>query len=284
MVNKFFTLLALVLFPVLGSGQTSFKDGTVWKSVVLGTQDPSAEWKSDIVVLDGSETIGGMQVLRMFRSDELNSTTRSLIAYIRTDGDKVFFSVPKSDASDWFLMYDFGLKPGDGCYVYSLSDGAQASEPYRTYIKCVGIDGSDQDEGPHTMSLEEFDSETCNQSLGTGTWIKGVSSTLGVTRNNRFNADGSGSKLLEVSNGNEVIYSSSTTGIASGGLPSLEIKVNGTDVQICNIPEGERLSIYTTDGNEVGSCTATVGSTRISLPGSGVYIIKVGGKVMKLHI
>lgn len=284
MVNKFFTMLAMVLFPMLSSGQTCFKDGTVWKSVVYGTQDPSAEGKTVIVALDGSEEIGGVQALRMFRSAESNSTSHSLIAYIRTDGDKVYFCVPKSGASDWFLMYDFGLKPGDGCYVYSLSDGAQASEPYRTYIKCVGIDESGQDESQRTMSLEEFDSETCSQSLGTGSWIKGVSSTFGVTRNNRFNVDGSGSRLLEVSNGNEVIYSSGTTGITPGSIPSLDIKVCGTDVQFSNIPEGEHLSVYTTDGNEVGRCVSAAGLARISLPGSGVYIIKVGGKLMKLHI
>lgn len=112
------TMLVLAFAPTLMNAQTFFTVGTSWKTE-LWNMEPDPKIYIQIVSLDGTETIDGYTSMKMYSEYENDATSRKLVAYIRTNGDKVFFMNPETKTKAWYLMYDFGLKAGEGCYVYS---------------------------------------------------------------------------------------------------------------------------------------------------------------------
>lgn len=155
--------------------------------------------------------------------------------YIRTEGDKVYFKYASGENSDWYLMYDFGLNVGEGCYVYSpfYSDD---KVPYKSYIKVTGFDTDKQTKLP-LMHLREYKDETCSMEyFEEGSWIKGLSSLLGVNCPNGFGLGGTPFlQLEEVFYEDKVVYKAQTTGIQNTQDDSFKVTIDGSKLHITNI-------------------------------------------------
>ena len=62
-----------------------------------------------------------------------------LYAYIRTDGDKVYFKPANAAKDTWYLMYDFGLKVGESCEVYSAWNIDNYPNLKESHITCLDV-------------------------------------------------------------------------------------------------------------------------------------------------
>lgn len=147
------TMLVLAFAPTLMNAQTFFKEGTSWKTE-LWNMEPDPKIYIQIVSLDGTETIDGYTSMKMYSEYENDATSRKLVAYIRTNGDKVFFMNPETKTKAWYLMYDFGLKAGEGCYVYSCECTNAEGEPLRSYVMYTGTNTTES--GLTAMELKEY--------------------------------------------------------------------------------------------------------------------------------
>lgn len=272
-------MLVLAMLPVLAMAQSYFVDGMRWKTRTYPCC-PLDKESVYVTTLEGEETIDGYTALKMYSENEDEPSSRVLKAYIRTDGDKVYFRKVDSEIKEWRLMYDFGLKEGEGCYVYALNREEDINP--RSYIKCVGI-SHDAESQLDVMKLEEYDDETCGSFVRHGKWFKGLASELGVEYNNYFELDGGGTRLIEARYGGDIVYSWTPTNIADATAPALGARVAGTTLTVTGIAAPCRVQLFAADGTLVGSMVAVGGSARMVLPGKGMYVLKAGGKTMKIH-
>ena len=119
LMRNIFLLIAFTIMPMLVTAQTYFKDGTTWKTRLCGTLSAyNTVYYNTYAKLNGTETVDGHQALKLFYYEETKPEPQ-LYAYIRTDGDKVYFKPANAAEDTWYLMYDFGLKAGESCEVYS---------------------------------------------------------------------------------------------------------------------------------------------------------------------
>lgn len=189
---------------------TFFFKNMSWKTKVASTTDETVPTYVQTATLDCVEYVDGYRQMQLYCSSDADPDSYELAAYIRTDADKVYFRRPDSQNDTWYLMYDFGLKAGEGCYVYNAY--AADGEPLRTYVRCVDVK-ADPQYGWTVMSLEEYDDESCGACKAAGAWLQGLASVNGLLFNNCFGMDGVGGMLLEASCMDRVYYSRITSGI-----------------------------------------------------------------------
>lgn len=126
--------IAMVVLPMLIFGQECFTNGTEWITKITTPGNPQTELIK-IEKLDGMVTIDGYDALKMYCEYESIPDSKTLLYYVRTEGDKVFFRLPDDDSGTWYLMYDFGLVAGEGCYLYSpLYTDKENNKPHSRII------------------------------------------------------------------------------------------------------------------------------------------------------
>lgn len=130
--------IAMVVLPMLIFGQECFTNGTEWKTKITTPENPQTELIK-IEKLDGMVNIDGYDALKMYCEYESIPDSKTLLYYVRTEGDKVFFRLPDDDSGTWYLMYDFGLVAGECCYLYSplYTDKENNNTPLKDYVKCI---------------------------------------------------------------------------------------------------------------------------------------------------
>lgn len=257
-----------------------FKNGVEWKTEILGIPDGHLRKSIETVTLEGDTTVDGFKAVKMYvQADSENHDSRKeLAAAIRTEGEKVYF-FHDSETPEWLLMYDFGLKPGEGSYVHYLPTGSNKI-PFRSYMKCMSL-GKDEDSGWDTMTLEEYETDSCERNLGPGVWLKGLGAKQGVLGNSCFNCAGRASVLLEASLDGTVIYKNKNAGVAEVPDTELSIRVDGLNVTVSGA-DCECLSLCSDNGMLVGNIRPKDGKVCITLPSKGIYILKAGDKSRKI--
>lgn len=274
-------LFTFLLMPILVNGQCCLTDGMTWRIEVHGGVPPEHIVTTEIVSIEQIEDEGCFNV---YCTDIDESPTPELLAVLQVDGDKVFFKPVWSVTSEWYLAYDFGLKPGEGCYVYDLSDkGIYHDIPYCSYVKCVSIEEPSEEGGWSMMTLEES-GDPDSFTYGQGKWIKGLSSFRGLLYNNGFDLCGIGYKLIEVSVNGETIYLNESAGNAEiSDSSSPDIRVEGSDIRVST--DGDvRGSLYSGAGTHIGDYRFGKIPTYIRVPDSGVYILRIGDVPRKIFI
>ena len=275
-------LFILFFVPLLMRGQCCFTDGMTWRTQLIGTDSPEGTRSTEIVSIEQNGNDG---CFNMYRSNIEYSPSPELVAVIRIDGDKVYFRPVWSEYSEWYLAYDFGLKPGEGCYVYYLSDKGEYSDtPRKTYVKCISIEEPSEEGGWSMMILEEYYDDSYSGFSSTGKWIKGLSAFGGILYNNCFDLDGMIAKLLEVSANGKTLYLKGQTGVAEiSDLSSPDIRVDGRDVRV-SVDGDVSGSLYSGAGAHIGDYRFGKTPTHIRVPDSGVYILRTGDVSRKIFI
>jgi len=277
---KSFILLILAFIPLLMNGQNQFTDGMKWRTQIYGTHEPEVVKSIEVVTIE--KTLDE-NCFNMYRSYEDNTSDRELVAVIKKEESKVYFNPNGYKSSEWYLLYDFSLKPGEGCFIYSPLSFSEDSEPYKTYVKCIGIDEK-FNENWSVLRLEEYTDDSCLNIIGNGSWIIGLSSLNGILYNNRFEVDGFGSLLLEVSDNESILYSNMQSGILEITDTSIpNIKVDGLDIYI-SVDDDICGSIYSQAGVHIGDYKFSKTPTHIKLSNKGVYILKLENTSKKILV
>ncbi len=180
-------------------GQSVFRDGMVWNTEVGRLFRHGGEF---VYILDGDTLVGKDKGLKLFCIKNGDTKDRHLVAIIRSDRDKVFF-LSGHDQKKWTLMYDFSLKPGEGCWVGTVSSlGAFDVSPKLSYVRCKEIVKGEEYGEYSVMVMEEpYEGDDC-----IGLWIKDVGGIQGILSNNGFCLDGRNSMLKKVSCGDRILF------------------------------------------------------------------------------
>lgn len=262
--------------PFMAFSEVRICEGMQWKSFITGTSTPEGVISTETIKLkscmcDKTPSLG------LFVTDISDKDNEPLV-YIKIEGDKVWFKPVAVNSTDWFLMYDFGLRPGEGCYLYFPEKGN--INPKRSYVECTAT-GTDQAEGTHeTMTLREYKDETKCYCLGEGTWLKGLTSYNGILGNIGFNLDGMSSRLIEISVGEELLFKQEMPESGIKALLQPEISIEGDELTVKVELEGETCSIYTVEGNLITNFEPAR-PVSIKLPKGGVYILRIGKRAWK---
>ena len=266
--------LFIVLFMMnLGqaiSAQDYIKEGTVWHTSVVGTQDPNATESIVTTEIIGDTLVNGDSGLKVYSSIE--SGPRWLDAIIKIEESKIYSW--SHALQQWILAYDFSLKQGEGCYVGNMKGPlSEYNKDRNTFVKCINISNAIVYKGEQgdvmelpVLSLEEYDSDKCENLLGKGSWIVGIGSTQGFLSNNYFEKDGIGSILLDVWNSNELLMSmTNPTGIKDVSINRCKsadtiYNLNG---EKCKTPRPGHL-LYITKGKKI--LVGTITNSRATRP------------------
>ena len=263
-------------------GQECFTNGTEWKMMIRSIEyQPKTSF--EISKLDGMVNINGYDAFKMYSEYENKPDSKTLLYYVRKENDKVFFKLPDDDSEEWYLMYDFGLTVGEGCYIYNPTFTINDKELYKTYLKCISIT-KDETSDNTIMGMEEYKDDTFELLRGEGKWIKGISSTLGINYNTGFGMTGGEFRLLEVKNGDRVFYSDNTTSISKVSNTPLRYRVDGLNINLSGTEVGDNIQVYYTSGALLGNFTAKGNSIDISVPNSGMYILKIKNTTISIHV
>ena len=274
--------IAMAVLPMLIFGQECFTNGTEWKMMIKSIE-PQPKTSIEISKLDGMVNIDGYEAFKMYSEYENKPDSKTLLYYVRKENDKVFFKLPDDDSEEWYLMYDFGLAVGEGCYIYNPTFTISFKKLYKTYLKCISIT-KDETSGNTIMGMEEYKDDTFELLRGEGEWIKGISSTLGINYNTGFGRTGGEFRLIEVKNGDRVFYSDNTTSISKVSNAPLRYRVDGLNINLSGTEVSDNIQVYYTNGALLGNFTANGNSINISVPNSGVYVLKLKNTTISIHV
>ena len=278
--------IAMAVLPMLIFGQECFTNGTEWITKITTPGYPQTELIK-IEKLDGMVNIDGYDALKMYCEYENKPDSKTLLYYVRTEGDKVFFRLPDDDSGKWYLMYDFGLVAGEGCYLYSplYTDKENNNTPLKDYVKCISWTKGETSD-IYIMDAEEYEDNTCSGlTLDEPRWLDGISSTRGISSNIGLGMrSGSISRLIEVKNGDRVFYSDNTTSISKVSNAPLRYRVDGLNINLSGTEVSDKIQVYYTSGALLGNFTANGNSINISVPNSGMYILKIKNTTISIHV
>lgn len=282
---KFMTLFLMILslaIPSPVNGQSLYKDGMTWDTYVGGTHDPYGEETLRTVTLEQSSIDDCFKVYSSYEDQE----GKTFVCLLKTEGKKVYFKKNETESGEWYLMYDFGLIPGEGCFVYnpewSFKYNPETGEyqPQGSYVECVAIE---PDAEWPVMVMDEPKEDPSNFRMK-GFWIQGLSSMSGLLWNNGFNMIGGWSHLSKVTCDGKVLYSKAWAGIrdvSDSVNPSITVK--GRDVCV-TVDDETPGSLYTPSGVRVGTYTFCSTPTHVQTPSEGIYILKIGNTSKKIMI
>ncbi|WP_337388705.1 hypothetical protein [Prevotella sp.] len=274
--------IAMAVLPMLIFGQECFTNGTEWKMMIRSIEyQPKTSF--EISKLDGMVNIDGYEAFKMYSEYENKPDSKTLLYYVRKENDKVFFKLPDDNSEEWYLMYDFGLAVGEGCYIYNPTFTISFKKLYKTYLKCISIT-KDETSDNTIMGMEEYKDDTFELLRGEGEWIKGISSTLGINYNTGFGRTGGEFRLIEVKNGDRVFYSDNTTSISKVSNAPLRYRVDGLNINLSGTEVSDKIQVYYTNGALLGNFTANGNSINISVPNSGMYILKIKNTTISIHV
>lgn len=96
---------------------------------------------------------------------------------------------------------------------------------------------------------------------------------------------GSISQLIEVRNGDHVFYSYDTSSISQvSHTTPLRYRVDGLNINLSGTEAGDKIQVYYTSGALLENFTAKGNSINISVPNSGMYILKIRNTTISIHV
>lgn len=258
-----------------------FVDGTCWECSYTPIP-PATASANDIVreYLVATEEGDAGGYLELYTEYDNDPATRRRIALVKKDGDKVY-SKPFEEYDKWLLMYDFGIKQGEGCTVWIIPSYWTEDYNLSSYVFCLSNDRVSSVYDRRVMRLAEFDDDSFELFQGEGIWIDNLGTVRGLSENIYFEACGFSQRLQKVYNGDRVIWKNPLSGIGSVEASGLDIKLSNGQLRVDGTHESELVSVYSADGVQLVASQAC-GPLSVSLPHSGLFIVKVGNKIAKV--
>lgn len=107
-MKKLFTTLIL-LTPLFVAAENYFVEGAKWTYYNVNHSIPT------IYSIEGTDFKAGYECHNLY-SNLFLGAEKTIITLIRTEGDKVYY-LHDPDATEWDLLYDFGLEEGEVCEI-----------------------------------------------------------------------------------------------------------------------------------------------------------------------
>lgn len=262
-----------IMAVAVGFAQSNFEEGMRWSEIGYGTHTPYPEFSTSNFVIKGDTVSNGARALKLYANEGVGSY--HLVTLLKQEGSKIYFQ-SNSKAKDWTLMYDFDLKPGEGCYVASPSyHWSDSYVPRTTYVKCSETGFHEKFDNLACLSIEEYADDSCAEFLGKGYWLTGIGSVNGLLKNCGFGNIGATSKLIFASNGYWETFNTSPSGTAEviddfGFI----YHIDGLNVTVPPYGNaGGDCKMYTSDGGEVPGEYDSKGVLSFNVPEPGIYIL-----------
>lgn len=272
--------LISILLPLASNAQMYFEDGTKWISDIVSTSTPGHPHSEECITLELTNNTNPEFALGFYLNDSFYD--HELIAFVKSEAENVYIHSINETEEEWYLIYNFGLQPGEGDYFYMPRGYPFVGDPIKAYLRCNAIIIDETYGGWDMMRIEEFDDADCESSYGEGYWIKGLSSENGVLNNMYFNAEGSSGKLIAVYKDEEKIYNSTQSDVKQSNIQAI-ITING---KVTNVPYSEateRGIIYTIDGKLIQKFNVNL-NPAIRIHSEGIYILQIGSHSRRIII
>lgn len=133
-----------------------------------------------------------------------------ILAYIKTDGDVIYARSADGKNPNWYKIYDFGLKIGEGTYITAPRNDFNPEKAFTTYLVCR--DRVKSSYGDWTvMSLDLYKNENLEIMDGRvyhGDWIVGIGNRKPLLDSNVFDDmyDGYMTSLLKAEFDGIIVY------------------------------------------------------------------------------
>lgn len=272
-------------FAILAQDIWFFKEGTKW-IVEIYPDDPHEPCVVEELTL---QSIAGAEpnILALYTNLPSEYYYDAHCLNIKVEGEKVYFHladdtcvVPTADQEGWYLMYDFGLEPGETCEVYNADAMRFHNDPsickatlkYDSYAQWEEIGAF------LYMYMEEL---PYNEK---GIWFQGVGAWAGPLNNCHFGYDGGGSKLVGLFyDGKEIFYNPSAAVKNITESSDFQVIKNGMNVTISSSEIDQPCYVYSLDGKLVSIIDFSV-TNNFTAPASGCYILKIGDLSKKILI
>lgn len=285
-MKKLKIFLAMLISSLAVFADNCFEDGTIWITIG-GPEIPGAS--QDIrtyYYISGDTLINDVKALKLYKATEpyYLKSEGYLCAIIRTEEDKVWVKKSK-ESNEWGLLYDFGLKPGEGCNLVWSDFYVDTQEPKSIYVKCTGIRSSERYPGIEEMVIqpyfEEIDGET-HPDVYDGIWYKGIGSEESLlTGNAAFKPAGGGSALSEVWYKGVQIFNNNSSSVSTVSAVSKAFTINGRNLS-CKQNVSGNIAIYTVDGRCIYIQEAS--KCNFKFPHSGMFIIRNDAQVTSVMV
>ena len=286
-MNKKFYLLPVVLTAMCVPGKAAaatetdspnyFTEGTSWLYHVDNVYLPDRYVDDVTVAVEAPLQIAGYQANEVWKSSAVKGE-RELVSYVRTEGDKVYFLADET-SSDWRLIYDFSLQPGETTVVWS-PEAIKGYPLAAVTLRCeeIRVCATDPTITEMVMTNPKWDdlADDVREDMNI-VWFKGLGNN-----GNPFFADyseayaGIGFELLDVSvNGTSRYRSPGYAAVGSVADSSIDIEVSKGRIAV----NGSDAHVYGIDGIEI------VGSDGVydSLT-PGIYVVTCGGKSQRVSV
>lgn len=271
--------------PMMGV-ENYFRPGTVWYLEEMGYDTPTATvsyYYTTYSVKDEVE-VDGEKVLPFYYGDNLKY-------YLKTDGGKVYWRFPEPEFPEWYLMYDFGLKVGETAEVTFAHWARPEQSPHKQTVRCIQTDITYPDRDGVWMELEYFytDEYVKEEWWEGGHWLMGIGGQGGDPTYNVFGLAGSraiyiGASLYKVTSNGVIVYETPAAGMKDAADNETVIKTEGQNLVISNVRAGVQVEVFDTTGKKIRSMVTGVDATRVHLDAPGIYIVRVGSKVVKTMV
>lgn len=277
-MKRFFLLVASLSTLLLVSAQNYFRPGTVWQ---FGVEAIPPHQLSDSfysrtigeeVPLDGEKVMQYTDVEKPF----------DIIAYIKTEGEKIYVRGPKESDKEWCLIYNFGLQAGEGEVFTIPSHDFNPEKARKTYLKCIERKKSDRGDWEEmTMLYFGEDHPVSEEDEGIyyheGKWIVGVGGTSALFISDGFAMDGLYTWLLQAEYDNKVLYKSqfNTSNVAEIDANSdYTVNSEGLSINVCGLRDNTSVSAYDVAGRKVAAEVSSEGKCKLTVPSQGLYLVR----------
>lgn len=262
--------MAVFAMSAMGSSATNyFVPGTVWEYQMPG--DPGPQVIYSLSETDETESEGIYQVVFQYphydRYGNTDGVTEGGGIPVKLEGEKVYAYVTWGGNTGWQLIYDFSLKPGEGCWIketanYATSEGMHVNEDlYFKYVGNVYNEWYDTEVMELKVFRTEEESTDDSNSVFEVYWIPEIGSLDDIFGHYRYPEEkdmcsGPGTYLTKVTDadGNVIVEFGKRSGIGA------------VEAEDCDAPA----AYFDLHGR------------RISNPGHGLYILRHGEKASKV--
>lgn len=269
-MNRFLLFIVTMMVCASGYAANYFERGTEWKYKEFenGQLCSTTVELVDVVDADGAPCY--QEVRKSIVTDSSGNPVSDEVKTIngwlvKVDGEKVYLCSPWVSETQWQLVYDFSLQPGEGCLIKEtqLFSGEIRHEVYFKFIGMTKIKDYDVEVMELKVFWSEEESGDDSNAIDTQYWIPGVGST--------FMFDGRYRYRFPDEEPAQYLYTSTL------------LKVTDAEGDVV-VEYRENSGIATVEAENADAPAAyyDLSGRRVANPGHGLYILRQGAKAAKV--